>query len=149
MACRVRKYAKSYVEGSFVEQFKRIYDYSHELIKSNLGSAVKVKVEGNEEHENNVEGPSRVLPTFQRIYIYFQGCKESFLKCRPIIRLDGCFLKGYYGGQILAAIEKDPNDQMLSICFAIVKGTSAKEVFYVGYLGVFTLEKRPTLMRET
>ncbi|KAL2330441.1 hypothetical protein Fmac_018022 [Flemingia macrophylla] len=40
----------------------------------------------------------------------------------PIIRLDGCFLKGYYGGQILSAIGKDPNDQMLPICFSVVAG---------------------------
>nr|KYP42750.1 Sporozoite surface protein 2 [Cajanus cajan] len=122
MACRARKVSKSYVEGSFKEQFKRIYDYSHELIRSNPGSTVKVKVDGNEDCENNVEGPSRVLPTFQRMYICFQGCKESFLKCRPIIGLDGCFLKGYYGGQILAAVGRDPNEQMLPICFAVVEG---------------------------
>jgi hypothetical protein len=40
----------------------------------------------------------------------------------PIIGLDGCFLKGYYGGQILAAIGRDPNDQMLPIAFAVVEG---------------------------
>nr|KYP61032.1 hypothetical protein KK1_023456 [Cajanus cajan] len=99
MACRVRKFAKSYVEGSFKEQFKRIYDYSHELIRSNP-----------------------VLASFQRIYICFQGCKQSFLKCRPIIGLDGCFPKGYYGGQLLAAIGRDPNKQMLPIYFAVVEG---------------------------
>jgi hypothetical protein len=50
------------------------------------------------------------------------GCKKSFLKCRPIIGLDGCFLKGYYGGQILAAVGRDPNDQMLPIALAVVEG---------------------------
>lgn len=62
------------------------------------------------------------MPTFQRLYLCFNGYKESFLKCRPIIGLDGCFLKGYYGGQILAAIERDPNDQMLPIALAVVEG---------------------------
>lgn len=61
-------------------------------------------------------------PHFQRMYICFKACKESFFKCRPIIGLDGCFLKGYYGGQILAAIGRDPNDQMLPIAFAVVEG---------------------------
>nr|KYP44662.1 hypothetical protein KK1_033821 [Cajanus cajan] len=125
MTCRARKFAKSYVEGSFKEQFKRIYDYSHELIRSNPGSTVKVKVDENEACENNVgnnvEGTRRVLKTFQRMYICFKGLKESFLQCRTIIGLDGCFLKGYYGGQILAAIGRDPNDQMLPICFAVVE----------------------------
>ena len=40
----------------------------------------------------------------------------------PIIGLNGCFLKGYYGGQILAAIGRDPNDQMMPIAFAVVEG---------------------------
>jgi hypothetical protein len=31
-------------------------------------------------------------------------------------------LKGYFGGQILAAIGRDPNDQMLPIAFAVVEG---------------------------
>jgi len=43
------------------------------------------------------------------------------MKCRPIIGLHGCFLKGYYGGQLLAAIGRDPNDQ-LPIAFTIVEG---------------------------
>lgn len=34
----------------------------------------------------------------------------------------GVFLKGYYGGQILAAIGRDPNCQMLPISFVVVEG---------------------------
>jgi hypothetical protein len=36
--------------------------------------------------------------------------------------VDGCFLKGPYGGQLLAAIGRDPNDQMFPIAIAVVKG---------------------------
>lgn len=56
------------------------------------------------------------------MYVCLKGCKESFFKCRPIIGLDGCFLKGYYGGQLLSAIGRDPNDQMLPIAIALVEG---------------------------
>ncbi|XP_073225673.1 uncharacterized protein [Cicer arietinum] len=49
------------------------------------------------------------------------GCKESFLICRPIIGLDGCFLKGYYGGMILVVMGRDPNDQMLPIALVVVE----------------------------
>jgi len=59
---------------------------------------------------------------FQRMYICFKACKESFFKCKPIIGLDGCFLKGYYGGQLLAVIGRDANDQMMPIAFAVVEG---------------------------
>ncbi|XP_058776275.1 uncharacterized protein LOC131650589 [Vicia villosa] len=49
------------------------------------------------------------------------ACKKSFSFCRPIIGVDGCFLKGNYGGQILAAVGRDPNDQMLPIALAVVE----------------------------
>lgn len=38
----------------------------------------------------------------------------------PIIGLDECFLKDYYGGQILAAIGRDSKDQMFPITFTIM-----------------------------
>jgi hypothetical protein len=100
-----------------------MYDYSHELLKTNRGSTVIVKTQPFQGGEEDLEHPERPLcPHFQRIYICYKGCKESFFNCRPIIGLDGCFLKGYYGGQILAAIGRDPNDQMLPIAFAVVEG---------------------------
>lgn len=61
-------------------------------------------------------------PQFQRMYICLKACKESFFKYIPIIGLDGYFLKGYNGGQILAAIGRDPNDQMLPTAYAVFKG---------------------------
>ncbi|XP_057739645.1 uncharacterized protein LOC130956635 [Arachis stenosperma] len=49
------------------------------------------------------------------------ACKESFMKCRPMIGLDGCFLKTPYGGWLLVAMGWDPNDQMLPIAYAVVE----------------------------
>lgn len=42
--------------------------------------------------------------------------------CRPIIGVDGCFLKGYYMGQILVVVGRCLNDQMLPIAFVVVDG---------------------------
>ncbi|WVY90703.1 hypothetical protein V8G54_036217 [Vigna mungo] len=72
-----RDMAKDNIEGSFKEQFRIIYDYGHELLRTNPGST------------------------------------DNFISCRPIIGLDGCFLKGKYGG--------DGNEQMLPIAYAIVE----------------------------
>jgi len=98
------------IDGSWKEQFKRIYDYAHEIIRSNPGSTAKVKVE-----ENNGE------PTFIRLYIYLKACKDSFNSCRPIIGLDGCFLKGKYGSELLVAIGIDANDQIMPIAWVVVE----------------------------
>jgi hypothetical protein len=123
MAYRAREKAKDLVDGSFREQYTRLYDYAHELLRSNPDSTVQISTAEFIPTEEDLQTPGRPLcPYFQRMYICYKACKESFLTCRRIIGLDGCFLKGYYGGQILAAIGRDPNDQMLPIAFAVVEG---------------------------
>ncbi|AES99535.1 hypothetical protein MTR_5g081950 [Medicago truncatula] len=54
---------------SFNEQFRRLYDYGHELIKSNPRSTVQIKVQPTEQSEegNGEEFIRRpLLPSFQR-----------------------------------------------------------------------------------
>ncbi|XP_058725523.1 uncharacterized protein LOC131596801 [Vicia villosa] len=126
-AYRARKQALNMVEGSFKEQYCRLYDYTHELLRSNPNSTIKMNVQATEQNpseteqhpENYVSRP--LLPSFHRLYICLDACKKSFSFCRPIIGVDGCFLKGNYGGQILAAVGRDPNDQMLPIALAVVE----------------------------
>jgi len=122
-AYRARSHAKDLVDGSYREQYTRMHDYCHELFRSNPGSTVKVTSQPFQGGEGDLENPDTVMcPHFQRVYICFKACNESFKSCRPIIGLDGCFLKGYYGGQLLTAIGRDPNDQMLPIAYVVVEG---------------------------
>lgn len=84
---------------------------------------MKITSQPFQDGEGGSENPKRPLnPYFQRIYICFKACKNSFFKCRSIIGLYGCFLKSYYDGQIFTAIGRNPNDQMLSIAFDVVEG---------------------------
>jgi hypothetical protein len=124
-AYRAKRAAIDKVDGSFREQYHRLHDYGREIKRSNPLSTVKLTVQSTEIVEGGnsagyVDRP--LLPSFQRLYMCLDGCKQSFLKCRHVIGLDGCFLNGYYGGQILAAIGRDPNDQMLPIALAVVEG---------------------------
>jgi hypothetical protein len=122
-AYRARSKAFDLVDGSFREQYTRLHDYAHELLRSNRESSVSITTQPYHGGEEDLENPNAVFsPHFQRMYVCFKACKESFFKCRPIIGLDGCFLKGYYGGQLLSAIGRDPNDQMLPIAYALVEG---------------------------
>uniref|UniRef100_A0A2N9IGT2 Integrase catalytic domain-containing protein n=1 Tax=Fagus sylvatica TaxID=28930 RepID=A0A2N9IGT2_FAGSY len=41
--------------------------------------------------------------------------------CRPIIGLDGCHLKGVYGGQLLSAVGRDGNNNLFPISLAVVE----------------------------
>jgi hypothetical protein len=96
---RARSLAFDLVDESFREQYTWFYDYCHELLRSTRGSTVIVTTTPFQGDEDDLEHPERPLcPHFQRVYICLKGCRESFLRCRPIIGLDGAFLKGYYGG---------------------------------------------------
>jgi len=93
MAYRAKAIAAKNVEGSFKEQYKKIYDYAYELLARNPGSTVKVNVEENERE-----------PIFKRFYACLKAYKDNFISCRPIIGLDGAFLKGKYRGELLTTI---------------------------------------------
>ncbi|VFQ89316.1 unnamed protein product [Cuscuta campestris] len=65
-------------------------------------------------------------PTFQ---IKTMNCPETHCAWRfdntaatykPIIAIDGCFIKTPFGGQLLCAVARDGNDNMFPIAFAIV-----------------------------
>ncbi|XP_027936155.1 uncharacterized protein LOC114191171 [Vigna unguiculata] len=58
MSFRARSMAANNIDGSFTKQYKRIYDYAHELRRSNSGSTIKLKVE---DHDG--------AKIFQRFYI--------------------------------------------------------------------------------
>lgn len=51
-----------------------------------------------------------------------QACKDGF-RCgrRSFIPLDGCFFKGYYGGQLLVTVGIDTNDCIYPIAYATVE----------------------------
>ena len=58
------------------------------------------------------------------MYIRYNAQKVGFLGgCKPIIRLDGCHLKGRFGGEgeILAATVRDANDNIFPVASAIIE----------------------------
>jgi len=80
-AYRARSYAKELVDGSFREQYTRMYDYCHELLRSNEGSTVRVTTIPFQGAEGDLENRNAVFcPHFQRVYVCFKACKESFMK---------------------------------------------------------------------
>jgi hypothetical protein len=70
-----------------------------------------------------VERPTLdVSCTFQRFYMSLAACNEGFRKtCRPVIGVDGCFLKGHCGGKLLAVVGRDPNDNIYPIVIDVVE----------------------------
>lgn len=99
-----------------------MYDYGHEVLRANPVLNVKNKTQPFQGERESIEHHERPLnPHFQMMYIYYKACRDIF-QVLTHIGLYGCFLKGYYKGQILAAIGRDPNGQMLPIAFVFMEG---------------------------
>nr|CAD1827345.1 unnamed protein product [Ananas comosus var. bracteatus] len=110
---RAKRKAKEVIMGSNREQFMKLWDYCNIIRLRNPGSLAFL----------HVERPHPVLaPVFQRIFVSYdaqiKGLKQG---CRPIIGIDGCFLKGSFGGQLISAIGRDGNNQMFPIALAVVE----------------------------
>ena len=85
--------------ASHNEEFMNLMCYAHMVLKTNLGSMVIVQSDA-----------SGQPPHFKRVFICLEACTRGFVKgCRPVIRLDGCHLKGPHGGILLSTIGMDAN----------------------------------------
>ncbi|XP_062104408.1 uncharacterized protein LOC133815608 [Humulus lupulus] len=106
---RAKARAKILLEGSVSEQYAILEDYCKMILATNPGSTAIIK-------SNMVEGKM----IFERVYICLKACKEGFRSgCRPLIGLDGCFLKGYCKGLLLAAVGIDATNSMYPIAYAV------------------------------
>ncbi|KAG5598442.1 hypothetical protein H5410_029812 [Solanum commersonii] len=97
------------IMGDHIVKFGKILDYKDELLRTNPGSTCVVKLG---------EPDALGRPIFQSFYICFDPLKKAFQNCRKCIGLDGCFLKGVCRGQLLVAVAKDGNNQMLPLAWA-------------------------------
>ncbi|GMY18093.1 hypothetical protein FCV25MIE_13332 [Fagus crenata] len=122
-AYRAKAKAMDILEGSHIEQYNMLWDYCEELRRSNPGSTVLMKVQSFNEGEIEAEDVSQIRdPVFQRLYVCFEACKTGFKNaCRPFIGVDACHLKGPYGGQLIAAVSRDPNEVYFPLAFAVVE----------------------------
>ncbi|XP_022862499.1 uncharacterized protein LOC111382693 [Olea europaea var. sylvestris] len=103
---RTRSKCAEVINGIVAEQYKILWDYGEELKRTNPGSTVQIEVSGH---------------TFKRMYICIGACKEGFKAgCRPVVGLDGCFLKFAEGGQLLAAVGIDGENCMFPLAWAVV-----------------------------
>ncbi|CAI9281057.1 unnamed protein product [Lactuca saligna] len=97
--------------GNLVEHYGKLWSYGHEILRTNLGSTVKLDME---------DGPDG-KKYFSKFYCCFQGVKQGWIEgCRRVISLDGCFLKGVCKGELLCAIGRDANDKIYPIAWVVV-----------------------------
>nr|KAJ0198725.1 hypothetical protein LSAT_V11C600326040 [Lactuca sativa] len=78
---------------------------------SNHGSTVRLDVD--------IMPDSTTL--FSKFYVCFKVVRDGWLEgCRPVIGLDGCFLKGIVRGEVLSAVGRDANNNLYPLAWAVV-----------------------------
>ncbi|XP_027103267.1 uncharacterized protein [Coffea arabica] len=107
---RTLQKVRAAIEGSHEKQYELLEDFCGELRKANPGSTVFVETEVDD------EGISR----FKRLYMCLEPLKRGYLAgCRCWIGMDGCFLKGPYGGQLLTTVGMDADNKMYPLAIAV------------------------------
>ncbi|XP_057793143.1 uncharacterized protein LOC131009751 [Salvia miltiorrhiza] len=105
---RAKAYALETLKGSVTGHYAKLRSCISELMKVDREGRFELLV-----------GDGTI---FKGLYIDFSALKKGFVEgCRPIIGLDGCFLKTHLGGQLLCAIGKNGINQMYPIAWAVVE----------------------------
>ncbi|KAK1553267.1 hypothetical protein Q3G72_031866 [Acer saccharum] len=138
---RARNAARGMIHGSVNEQYSKLWEYCAELMRMNPTSIVMMKCS----EEAGVQNP-----VFQRLYICLGALKKGWKEgCRRILGLDGCFIKGFYTGQLLTAIGVDPNNQMYPVAYALVESECKDTWFCVKHFyNNFKSEHKGLLLKQ-
>ncbi|XP_055962319.1 uncharacterized protein LOC130015693 [Mercurialis annua] len=95
---RVKRILLEDLEGDYLEEYGLLWDYREELLATNPGTTIDLLTDGNTNQ-------------FGAIYICFDTLKKGWKAgCRPLIGLDGCFLKTVCKGELLTTIGRDGNN---------------------------------------
>ncbi|KAK9292967.1 hypothetical protein L1049_020949 [Liquidambar formosana] len=104
------KRAKKNLFGDQSMSYDLLRWYKDEVTKTNPGSVVEIEYDS-------------ISRRFKRVFVSYYACKYGFHYCRPLLFLDGTFLKGRYKGNLLAATAKDGNqDGFHAYCLHHLKG---------------------------
>ncbi|WZY95224.1 hypothetical protein YC2023_067553 [Brassica napus] len=113
---RGRTLALKWLEKEYADQFAHLRGYVREIKKTNPGSSVVLDTIRNGAGED----------VFDRFYVCFEKLRSSWRgTCRPIIGLDGTFLKVAVKGILLTAVGHDANNQIFPFAWAVVQAETA------------------------
>ncbi|CAI9287636.1 unnamed protein product [Lactuca saligna] len=106
-----KRFALCEIEGDLKDHYSKLWDYGAEIKRANPRSHVEVYVQP----QNNS------IVVFERFYVSFKGVVDGWLdRCRKVIGIDGCFLKGICKGELLSAVGWDGNNNIYPIAWAVV-----------------------------
>ncbi|KAI8527005.1 hypothetical protein RHMOL_Rhmol12G0043000 [Rhododendron molle] len=124
---RAKRKALKVIEGNHSDSYPLLTTYALEVRKSNPGSLVKIQCDRLTETHN---------PVFKRYFICFEAMRTGFMEgCRPFIGIDGCHLKGPFGGVLLAVVALDGNNGLFPIAVGVVESEGRDSwAFFIDHL---------------
>ncbi|XP_043705504.1 uncharacterized protein LOC122655369 [Telopea speciosissima] len=112
---RARKVAHEWNEGNHVESYAMLPSYARLVVQTNPGSMFILQYE-----DRQVDMSTN--PVFKRCFECYKTCRDGFVNgCRKFVELDGCHLKGRFGGVLLSAIAVDGNNSIFPLAFGVVE----------------------------
>ncbi|XP_076932750.1 uncharacterized protein LOC143598412 [Bidens hawaiensis] len=122
MAYSTERNAYEKLHGSMRDHYSKLASYIAALRNANPSSAFELLTAPPGFLREDSDASSS-LESFFRLFMCFDGLKKGFLaSCRKVLCLDGCFLKTFLGGILLAAVGRDANNQMYLVAWAVVEG---------------------------
>nr|XP_009772844.1 PREDICTED: uncharacterized protein LOC104223169 [Nicotiana sylvestris] len=111
-AWRAKEIAMAMIRGSPNESYKELPKYFYMLEHKNPGTVTKLhKLEDG---------------CFLYAYVSLYASIKGWEHCRPIMVVDGSFLKAVYKGTILTACTQDVAGKILPLAYAIVYSENNK-----------------------
>ncbi|KAL0544384.1 hypothetical protein IC582_019499 [Cucumis melo] len=106
-AWRARENAYERVRGSPEESYNLLRRYGEALKFTNPGTIFHMELEDDR--------------FFKYLFMAVGACVRGFLNCiRPVIVMDGTFLKNKYRGQLIVAVCLNGNNQIYPLAFGVV-----------------------------
>ncbi|KAM6587658.1 hypothetical protein CsatA_010263 [Cannabis sativa] len=105
-AWRSKEHAQEELRGKANESYKLLPGFLHMLQKTNPGTIVYMQTEDDN--------------SFKYLFVALDASIKGWKKCKPIIVVDGTFLKSTYGGTLLSACTQDANGHIFPLAFFVV-----------------------------
>ncbi|KAL7219522.1 hypothetical protein ACSBR2_012558 [Camellia fascicularis] len=140
------------MEGNHGRQYVLLPTYDAEIKETNPGSFVKINYDNppkpilEDQSIPDEESTINSNPVFKRIFISFEVMKTGFVnRCRPFIGVDGCHLKGPYGGVLILAVALNGNNGLFLLATGVVECECKQScTFFLEHLRTILSDALPT-----
>ncbi|XP_062080373.1 uncharacterized protein LOC133785134 [Humulus lupulus] len=112
---RCRENALMYVRGTLEDSYSKLPSYLHMLRQKNPGTSTDL---------------FHLRWLFPILLLFLGVCRRGFRSCRPVIYMDGTFLKKKYGGHMLCVVSFDTNSHLYPIMFGLVNSENHNSCKY-------------------